>query len=574
MREVYGMDKKLRITMIGSCSIIVLILVFLGIAIKNKYTPSNEVMLLTDYYQIKDSEILIILQDKIYEKKGLLVDGEIYIDYETVVNEFNHRFYWDKNENVLTFTTPNEILQANAGSRQFTTTKSIVKTTANAEYEIVKVFADRVYLALDFVKKYSDITFQYYKNPNRVVIQYQWGDYLYTEVVKETQLRKEPSIKSPVLTQLPVEASLIYVDKEEAPKKGFSKVMTEEGVVGYVRNKHLKQSFYKTLTSSYVEPEYTAQTRPGKINLVFHQVFNAEAAGNLEELINSTKGVTVVSPTWFKVVDNNGTIESLANQKYVDKAKNLGLEVWALIDDFSAEVSMFEVLSYTSRRENLANTLIDYATQYKLNGINIDFEKISRDAGVHYVQFLRELSVKCRNNGIVLSVDNYVPAPYNQHYGREEQGKIVDYIVVMAYDEHFGGSETAGPVASIGYVMDAIRNTLAVVPKEKTIIAIPFYTRLWKETDEGDVTSQSLAMTPASNVLKDNGVETVWDENRGYYYGEYVKDGATYKMWQEEERSLEEKLKAIYEADVAGIAAWKLGLEKESVWNVIIRYLN
>ena len=568
------MDKKIRIAIIGSSSMIVLILIIFGIIIKNKFTPSNEVMLLTEYYQVKETEIKVILQDEIYEKNGMVLDGVIYIDYETIVAEFNHRFYWDKNENILTYTTPNEILQASAGSRQYSITKSTVKTNANVDYPIVKVFADKVYLALDFVEKYSDLNYQYYKNPNRVVIQYKWGDYLYTEVTKDTQLRREPNIKSPLLTQMPIGTNLLYVDKEEAPQKGFSKVMTEEGIVGYVRNKHVKQSFYKTLQSTYQEPEYTAQTRPGKINLVFHQVFNSDAAGNLEELIKSTKEVTVVSPTWFKIEDSNGTISSLASHKYVEKAKDLGLEVWALVDDFSKEVNMFEVLSHTSRRENLANALLDAATQYKLNGINIDFENISREAGPHYIQFLRELSVKCRNNGIVLSVDNYVPAPYNKHYGREEQGVIVDYVIVMAYDEHFGGSEVAGPVASIGFVKDAIQNTLEVVPKEKTIIAIPFYTRLWKETEEGDISAQSLAMTPALNVLKDNGVETVWDEKSAHFYGEFNKDGATYKMWQEEEKSLEEKLKVIYEADVAGIAAWKLGLEKESIWNVIIRYLN
>jgi spore germination protein YaaH len=308
--------------------------------------------------------------------------------------------------------------------------------------------------------------------------------------------------------------------------------------------------------------------------MVFHQVFNEDAADNLAGLINATKDVSIVSPTWFSVNDVSGTISSLATKEYVDVAKSLGLEVWALVDDFNTEISMYDVLSYTSRRETLSNALVEAALEYKLNGINIDFEKISSDAGEHYIEFLRELSVKCRNNGIVLSVDNYVPTPYTEHYNREEQGKIVDYVVVMAYDEYYAGSEVAGPVASIGFVTDAINNTLAVVPKEKTIIAIPFYTRLWKETAEGEVTSESFSMTPAANLLTDNDVEAKWDDSVGCYYGEYQKDGATYRMWQEEEKSIEEKMKAIYEAEVAGVAAWKLGLEKEIIWDVIIPYLN
>lgn len=568
------MERKAKLAIFGVAAAVLIIVIALGMMIVDKLTPSKETIQLSDYYKVKDSEVLVILQDQIAEKKGMLLDGMVYIDYDTVVQEFNQRFYWDYNENILTYTTPDEILQAAAGSREFTVTKSTIKTNVTSDYSIVEVFADQVYLSLDFVKKYSDLNFEYYENPNRVVINYKWGDFLYTEITKETQLRTEADIKSPILQQLTVGTSLMYVDTEEAPKKGFVKVMTVDGIKGYVREKHAKESFYQTLESAYEEPVYTAQTRAGKINMVFHQVFNEDASDNLAGLINATKDVSVVSPTWFSVNDESGTISSLATKEYVDVAKSLGLEVWALVDDFNSEISMYEVLSYTSRRETLSNALVEAALEYKLNGINIDFEKITSDAGEHYIEFLRELSVKCRNNGIVLSVDNYVPTPYTEHYNREEQGKIVDYVVVMAYDEFYAGSEVAGPVASIRFVTDAINNTLAAVPKEKTIIAIPFYTRLWKETKEGEVTSESFSMTPAANLLTDNGAEAKWDDTYGCYYAEYKKDGVTYRMWQEEEKSIEEKMKVIYEAEVAGVAAWKLGLEKESIWDVIIPYLN
>ena len=565
------MEKKSKIAVIGTIAVILITVIVLGITIVKKLTPSNEVMLLTDYYQVEDSEVLVILQNKIYEKSGLLLDGKVYLDYETIKDKFNHRFYWDSNENILTYTTPNEIIQAESGRKHFTVTKSMIKTDSAIDYPVVKVFADQVYIALDFVAKYSDMEYEYYVSPNRVVINYQWGDYLFTEVTKETQLRKDPNIKSPILTKLAVGTSL-YVDMDEAPQKGFSKVMTKEGIIGYVRDKYVKESFYKTISSDFKEPEYTSQTRPEKINLVFHQVFNEDAADNLENLIAQTKGLDVVVPTWFSVIDNSGNVSSLASERYVEKAKSLGLEVWALVDDFNTEISMYEVLSHTSSRENLSNVLVEAALKYKLNGINIDFEKISSDAGIHYIQFLRELSVKCRNNGIVLSVDNYVPSPYTSHYDREEQGKILDYVIVMAYDEYYAGSEVAGPVASLGFVKDAVTNILTMVPKEKTIIAIPFYTRLWKETPDGEVSSESFSMTPAENILKENEVEPKWNETYGCYYAEYEKDGASYRMWQEEDKSIEEKLKVIYNADVAGIAAWKLGLEKESTWNVITRY--
>ena len=568
------MDRKFKLAIIGSAGALIMIAIIIISALIKMLTPSDEEMSLTDYYQVKDSEVMIILQNEIYEKKGLLIDGKVYIDYDTVVDKFNHRFYWDYNENVLTYTTPDEIIRTEADSNAYSVTKSMIQTERVSDYPNVKVFADQVYLSLDFVQKYSDLTFEFYKAPNRVVINYIWGDFLFTEVAKETQLRYEPSIKSPILLELPIGTSLMYVDTEEAPKKGFVKVMTVDGVKGYVKSKNMKESFYQTLESKYQEPEYTSQTRSGTINMAFHQVFNTNAADNLEGLMRSTKGVTVISPTWFSINDESGTISSLATERYVSKAKLLGLEVWALVDDFDPKVDKRELFSHTSSRDTLSNSLIEKAMDYKLNGINIDFENIPSDSGNDYIQFLRELSVKCRNNGIVLSVDTAVPAEYNNYYDREEQGKVVDYVVVMAYDEHYAGSEEAGPVSSLGFVKEAVNNILTMVPKEKTIIAIPFYTRLWKETEDAEVTSETYAMSPAAELIQNSGKEAKWDDTAGCYYIEYQKDGATYRMWQEEETSLEEKMKVIYEADVAGVAEWKLGLENKSAWNVIIRYLN
>lgn len=568
------MDKKIKIAIGGIVVATIVLAIGIGISIVNVMTPSDEVMLLTEYYQVEDTEVMIIFHDEIYDKSGIMVDGMVYIDYDTVIQQFNHRFYWDQNENILSYTTPTEIIQAEAVANKYSITKSMIKTETVSEYPIVKLYGNQVYIALDFVEKYSDFRYRFYVEPNRVIIDYKWGEYLFTEVAKATQLRLDADIKSPVLKRLILGDELMYVTKEDAPRKGFAKVMTQDGIIGYVKEKNMKPSYYKEINSTFTPPVYTALTRSDKINLVFNQIFNMDTGVKLEELINQTKGVNVVSPTWFSINSDTGTMTSLASQEYVDKAKALGLEVWALIDDFNQEVDMYELLSYTSRRENLSNNLIEAAIQYKINGINIDFENIPSVAGVHYIQFLRELSVKCRNNGIVLSVDNYIPAPYNKYYDRKEQGEILDYVIVMAYDEYYSGSDVAGPVASIGFVKDAIRNTLLEVAKEKTIIAVPFYSRLWKETKDNEVSSESLSMTPASQVFVNNGIEPVWSETYGSYYGEYEKDDALYKIWLEDARSIEEKMKVIYDADVAGIGAWKLGLEKEEIWNVIIRYLN
>ena len=567
------MDKRTKQGIIATSIALIIILIVISVAVIQKLTPSKERMELSDYYKVDNGQVMVIMQDRIYGETGLYEDGTVYLGYETVVEMFNKRIYWDANENILIYTTPTEIMKAEVGSKDY----YINKNKKSMNFPIVKTKGDEVYVALDFVQTYSDMKYEFYENPNRVVIQYDWSEYLFSTVKKPTVLRVDASIKSDIILDLSVGQVLTYVDTSEVVDGGFSKVMTEDGIIGYVKNKYVSESYYEKLESDYIAPEYVSIKKEGDINLVWHQVTNMTANNNLIGLLEKTKGVTTVSPTWFSVNSNEGTISSLADESYVERAHSMGIEVWALVDDFNTEISMYEVLSYTSRREKLINELIAEAIKYNLDGINIDFEKISLETGKHFIQFIRELSVKCRSNNIVLSIDNYVPTNYSAYYDIEEQAIVADYVIIMAYDEHHSSSEISGSVSSIGFVDNAIKNSLAMAPKDKIIMGIPFYTRLWKEVNEDGaitVTSEAYSMSNGMAVLKDNGVEPVWDEKTGQYYGEFEKDGAVYKMWLEEDDSIEAKIKLIDEADLKGIAGWKLGLEKESVWNIIIKYVN
>lgn len=567
------MDRRRGQAIMGTFIVLFIITIAISAILIKKFTPSKKVMDLTEYYQVKGDEIVVVLQNKIHETKGILINDQVYIDYKTVIDQLNARFYWDENENILIFTTPTEVIKSEAGSNDY----YINKSKNSVDYPITKVDGDNVYIAVDFIQNYSDLKYELYKEPNRIVIDYQWGEYLFADVKKKTQLRVKPDIKSDILVQLKEGEEVEFVDSSESAVEGFSKVMTQDGVIGYVKTKYVKNSYYETKKSDFKPPAYTSIHKDYKINLVWHQVTNQTANSNLLYMLENAKGVNTISPTWFSVISEEGELSSLASERYVERAHDLELEVWALVDDFNPDVSMYNLLSVTSKREKLVNNLIAYAIQYNLDGLNIDFEKISLDTGIHYIQFIRELSVKCRNNGIILSVDNYVPTEYSAYYNREEQGNVVDYLITMAYDENHGGSETSGSVASYNFVKSGVQNTLKEVPKEKTIIGIPFYTRLWKETPEGDgvkVTSEAYGMNDAANLLERNEANIVWDDELKQNYGEFVEDGATFKMWLEDEKSLEAKLKVISENDVAGIAGWKLGLEDDSVWNTIIKYIN
>lgn len=553
--------------------VLILILVVGGITLAKHLAPGREVMSLTDYYHVPAGEAMVILDDKIYEKNALLSDGQIYVDFDTVVQRFNKRFYWDGTEQVLIYTTPTQVIKA----RPQENSVEINGEETIAAYPVVLEKNSTVWLSLDFVEEYSDISFRAYTadggaSIQRVLITSVYGDYLYANVAKATQLRTDADRKSPILKEVAAGEKLMLLDGGGSQKNGYLTVMTQDGVRGYVLNKCMSEGYYERIVSDFEAPVYTSILEEEEVLLVWHVVTNTAANANLTGLLAKTKGVTVVSPTWFSIASNDGAISSLADSNYVNTAHGLGLKVWGLVDNFSDNINTSAILSSTSARERLEKELVSVALSCGLDGINIDFESLPLEAGPHFIQFLRELSVSCRRNGLVLSVDNYVPAGYNRYYDYAEQGVLADYVVIMAYDEHYSGSEEAGSVSSISYVENAIKDTSEMVPAQKIIVALPFYTRLWKETTMDGVTIIGVERTPgmkdAAALVEENGAEAEWDEATCQYYAEYDKDGAHYRIWLEEARSLSEKAKRVRQAELAGIGAWRLGLETEDVWEV------
>lgn len=567
------MDRKMKQTVIGACVVLAVIIFCVALVIKNKLTPSDEHMELTEYYQVGQDEILIFMENYQYDKKGLYMDNTVYIDYDTIVEHINKRFYWDNYENLLIYTTPTEIIKASVGESSYLVNKTQEKT----DYQIVKVKGDQVYVALEFVKKYSNVEYEVFLEPNRVVLTCNWGTKVQSaEAAEDLSVRVEPDIKSEILEDVEAGDVLVFVD-QGSQENGFVKVMTSSGVIGYAREKYLLDGEYVTIQNDYKEPEYPSIKKKGTINMVWHQIFRASGNDELLTMINGAEGINVISPTWFSIANEKGEITSLASEKYVEQAHNQGIDVWALVDDFNTEIDKAKLFGRTSSREKLINEIVSSAIEYNVDGINIDFEKITSDYSKDYVEFLRELSVKCRNNGLVLSIDNYIPAAYNMYYDREEQGIIADYIVCMAYDEHYAGSKESGSVSSIGYVTKALQDTMKEVPAEKIVMALPFYTRLWCETKGSKgtkVTSEAYSMEKAEKLMQNKGVTLEWNEEIGQYYGQYEENGSVYKMWLEDEKSYETKLKEVFKQPIAGVAAWKLGLEKDSIWNVVKKYVN
>ncbi len=576
--------KKKLITVLATLILLVIVIIIYVVGnIIEKYTPTDEKADRTEYFEMsKEDEVALLLQNVKAEEKGLIANDEVYLEYSTVKAYLNSRFYWDPNENVLLYTTPTEVITAEVGSKDY----YIGKTKNTENYDIVKVDGSNAYIAIDFIQKYTNIAYEKFSEPNRVHITYEWGNVTYAELKKDDSVRVKGGIKSPILTDV-LEGSRVTIIEQGDE---WSKVRSEDAFIGYIKNKNLINIQEQTEARDFEEPVYTNISKDYEINLVWHQVTEKAANDKLLTLLADTKGVNTISPTWFSLIDNDGNISSFADATYVQHAHQLGIEVWALIDNFKDEVSTYEVLSYTSKREKLINQLIAAAIEYDLDGINIDFEELKTEEGEHFIEFIRELSIKCRNNGIVLSIDNYVPTEFSALYNREEQGIVADYIIVMGYDEHYATSEEPGSVASIGFVRSGIENTLLEVPKEKIINAIPFYTRLWIETPKSEeeiaaetesteyvpytLSSEVYSMANADKLISANGLTPVWDDTTAQYYANYETDGIGYEIWLEEETSIEEKMKLIDEFELAGVACWKLGLEKQSIWDTIIKYVN
>lgn len=570
----------------------ILVLIVIGIVggafLLKRYSPSKEKADLKKYYGIEqDNQVAVIIDNQILEAKVAMFDGKPYLEYSLVRDYLNDRFYWDSNENILLYTLPEGTIRADVGSNEYT----LQKEKKSEDYTIIKTEGSTAYIALDFVQKYTNIEFKTYEDPQRVMIISDWGKIRTATVKKDTQVRYRGGVKSPYLTEVSKKDKVTVIENEG----DWKKVRTEDGYIGYIKKNCLKNEKEETISREFEEQVYTNISKDYTINMAWHVVTNQSANEKVLQTIADTKGLTTISPTWFTIADTDGNINSLASSQYVNYAHQSNIEVWALVRDFDGGIGSYEesyeVLSHTSKRENLVNQLIAEALQTGIDGINVDFEKISAECGEHYIQFIRELSVKCRQNGLVLSVDNYVPKTYNAHYHIEEQGKVADYVIIMGYDEHYSGSYESGSVASLNFVKEGIEATLNAVPKEKVINAVPFFTRLWKEVPKTEeelaeeagteaaeysvkVTSEALGMEAAEQAIADAGAQTTVDEATKQNYAQWEADGATYKIWLEDETALEEKLKLMKEYKLAGTAAWRLGFEKSSVWELILKYVN
>lgn len=574
--------------------VVILIMIAGGTLFWRKYGPSKEEADLKEYYGLEnENDLAVIINNEVIRDEeggvpvGKLIDGQPYIEYSIVRHYINERFYWDPNESIMLYTLPTGNISVAVGSKEYTELNS--KKSEN--YVILKTEGRTAYIALPFIQQYTGMDFSVFENPDRAVITCEWGEIQTAALKKNTEVRYQGGVKSPILSEVKKSDKVTILEDED----DWKKIATTDGFIGYVKTNTLRKSVTETTSGKFIEPEYSNISVNHTINMAWHNVNNSDANNYMLETIANTKGLTTVAPTWFSIADTDGNLQSIASSDYVNYAHQSDLDVWGVLRDFHGEINSYEetyqVLSYTSKRENLINQVIAEALQSGIDGINLDFELISAECGEHYIQFVREMSVKCRQNGLVFSVDNYVPQPYNEHRDLTEQGIVADYVMIMGYDEHTEGSYEAGSVSSYGYVKDGIENALKLVPNEKLVVGIPFYTRLWKETEKTaeqladeqgteaalyskSVTSTAMGMDEAEQILEQADVQAQWDNSTKQNYAQWESEDGVYKIWMEDADSLEEKMKLIKSENLAGVAEWALGMENNEIWDLILQYVN
>lgn len=549
--------------------VVLILIVLVGAAgvvsfLINRYKPGTEYMAGNEYFNLTDENSVALIQNgELLEEQAVLIGGESYAAYTYVESQLNSCFYWDEETKGILLTTSGGVQTLLPGD-------AAVAKTPGGQPAVQQESDGKVYISLDVVKEYTDLDYAYYSDPNRVVIRNEWDGVEQATVQSDTaQVRQKGGIKSLILADVQKGDTLLYLENLD----NWCKVMTADGYTGYIRTEDISEpEAIEARTAK--KDSYERITRDHKINLVWHQSTSTESNDAMAEMTAEMTGVNVISPTWFSVTDETGTISSLASADYVKLAHEAGREVWGLIDNFNEAFDETTDLAYASVRSRIIEQLLAEAASCGMDGINVDFENL-KEAGIpHYLQFLRELTSAAHAQNLVVSVDTPVPQAYTMYYQRGEQARFVDYMIVMAYDEHFAGSEEAGSVSSLPFVQQAVEEMTRVMPADQVICGIPFYTRVWTEKfGQSAITSEVLGMDGTKNYAKENQMTETWDASLGQNVATVETSDARYTIWMEDEQSMEEKLKVIQSADLAGVAEWKLGFERADVWSLISEYI-
>lgn len=525
---------------------------------------------LDEYYGVQDEDDFpIVYENLVSEMHARRFGDAYYLDYETVTNLLNDRFYYGEKDGTLIYCLPEERILARIGEKSW---ESDVNGVTQESYAPAVMDGDTLYIALEYVRKYTNFYFAAHTSPNRIVLRDKWGTEQMATLKGNTNMRTLGGVKAPIIAAVEEGTDVLVLD----PLDDWTRIETADGYYGYVENKYLSETREQELEPVTDVPEMEPQYRrlEGRVGMAWNLVTFKESNNSIEGMLTGTRGINVLAPTWLTMISEEGELDNKASRTYVKMAHERGMKVWAVLDNFQNEqgLACTGFLETADGRERVIRNAVETALEYNVDGINLDLEGLSPEDGENFVEFVREFCIGCRRAGLVSSIDNYVPYNFNDYYDLEEQAAFADYVVIMGYDEHYAGSEEAGSVASIGYVEYGIEEALKEVPADRLVNGVPFYTRGWI-TEDGYVTSQVLDMVEAKAFLSEHDMKKEWNSTAGQYYAEKESGSKFYQIWIEDKKSIRKKLDVMEEHGIAGVAEWVLGLETNDVWDEISDYL-
>lgn len=322
-----------------------------------------------------------------------------------------------------------------------------------------------------------------------------------------------------------------------------------------------------------------------KINMTWHAVYST----GITKTGNHMTGLDVISPTWFKIVDNTGKtpysyeeefysdlnlyIADLGNSSYMEDCKEEGYKVWAMFNTEGSPSKTSKFLNSSSARKACIKIIKEKIKKYGLDGINLDFENMYEKDRGKYSQFVKEMAEMCHSIGVVLSVDitkyDSTSSTYSLCYDRGKIAEYADYVILMAYDQNGTWSVTAGSVADLKWTENAVKKTLEEVPPQKLVLGVPFYTRIWNTANGKVINSSAVGMSTAAFRVSQNLAEIKYDAQTGQNYAQWGNNSAAYKVWLEDKTSLKARIDIVNNYGLAGIASWSKGFETSDIWKFI-----
>lgn len=491
----------------------------------------------------------------------ILENDSIYISFDDVKNFFDEYLLLDGDRIITTSNTKTVLIPINGGKIYEN------GSYTDLDYKIIKK-DNKYYLPIDKLSTIYNFELKYNDKDKIITIDSLNRKEVTAIASKNLSIKYKPTIYSKTVDKVKRGDTLIVVqnyEKDEDIKEGkYLKVRTSNGKIGYVKES-------KLINKVAIRENLEKEKLPGKVSMVWDYYNQYTAAPNRT---GSIKGVNVVSPSFFELRSDGSLAVNIgkSGQNYINWAKENNLEVWPVLSNSMLNnlEAMKKNLSTFEYRANLIDNIINELVKIDVEGIHVDFENMYKEDKDNYSRFIIELAPRLREIGVTLSV--LLTAPdgsdtWSLCYDRNLIGKVADYVVFMGYDQTTGSSKTAGTVSGYDWVELNIKKFLGQegIDKNKVILAMPFYTRLWQETN-GVLTSRVVNM---KDVSIPEGINKTWNDSLKQNYIEYKVGESVYKMWIEDEDSISNKIDLAKSYDLAGVGFWEKDRENEKLWDIV-----